>query len=281
MKISLGEKVNYLSKCPYCGTPRAEGAEKCVNCGKSLLEITEKDTSVPDEDKDVALYQARSDKSASENLKELKGKNKFRYFMDYYFGKVVFGLIIAALVGGLLYTFLKPRQTPVMYATIVVSPFTPTGYDQVMADLEDMLITDPRHQNVVLDICSSLVADYNSGMAFMMHMAAGEVDLLICSKDELKYQVNSEALAPVSKILSKELLDKIPDSAKITVVPTFPQDDGSFIEGEEEVYALNIEEFLKRINGFDTSNKYCVAITSITDKKENIEKVIKYMFDIK
>ena len=71
MKISLGEKVNYLAKCPYCGTPRAEGAEKCVNCGKSLLEITEKDTSVPDEDKDVALYQARSDKSASETLKEL------------------------------------------------------------------------------------------------------------------------------------------------------------------------------------------------------------------
>ena len=280
MKISLGEKVNYYAKCPFCGTPRAEGTEKCVNCGKSLLQITEKDNSVPDEDKDVALYKARSEKSASENLKELKGKSKFRYFMDYYFGKVVFGIIIAALAGGLLYTFLKPRQKPVMYATIVVSPFTPAGYEQFRVDLENMLITDPKHENVVLDTCSSLVADYNSGMAFMMHMAAGEIDLLICSKDELKYQVNSEALTPIGNVISKELLDKIPESAKIKIIPTYPQDDGSFIEGKEDVYALNLEGFLKKINGFDTTDKYCVAITSITEKKDNIEKVIRYMFDI-
>ena len=36
MKISLGAKVNYYSKCPFCGTARAEGSEKCINCGKDV-----------------------------------------------------------------------------------------------------------------------------------------------------------------------------------------------------------------------------------------------------
>ena len=76
MKISLGAKVNYYSKCPFCGTARAEGTEKCINCGKSLLQITEQENTIPDEDKDIALYKARDEKTASENLKELKGKNK-------------------------------------------------------------------------------------------------------------------------------------------------------------------------------------------------------------
>ena len=281
MKISLGAKVNYYSKCPFCGTARAEGSEKCINCGKSLLQITEQENTIPDEDKDMALYQARDEKSASETFKSLSGKGKLRYFKDYYLGKVVLGVIIAALAIGLLYSFLKPRQTPALYTVIVVNPFTPTGYDQFMADLEEMLITDPKHQNIVLDNSySSLVADYNSSMAYTMHMAAGEIDMIIFNKDELKYQVNSEALIPVDQAISEEVYDKLPDDIKIKVVPTYPQENGDFKEGEEAVYGLNIEKFLERINGFETSSKYCVAFTRITEKHDTLDKVVKYMFDI-
>lgn len=281
MKISLGAKVNYYSKCPFCGTARAEGTEKCINCGKSLLQITEQENTIPDEDKDIALYKARDEKTASENLKELKGKNKFRYFMDYYFGKVVFGIILAALACGLLYSFFKPRQEPALYTVIVVNPFTPTAYDQFKADLEEMLVTDPKHQNIILDNnYSSLIADYNSGMAFTMHMAAGEVDMVIFNKDELKYQVNSEALIPVDQAISKDIFNKLPDDIKIKVTPTYPLDNGDFKYGEEAVYGLNIEKFLERINGFETSSKYCVAFTRITEKHDALDTVVKYMFDI-
>lgn len=282
MKISLGEKVNYYEKCPECGTPRAEGTERCINCGKSLLQITEKDVKVPEDEADMALYKARSDKSASENLKELKGKSKLRYFVDYYLGKVILGILIAALAGGLLYSFLKPKQDPVFYSAIVVSPFTPAGFQQFKADVENLLITDPKHQNVVLDnTYSSLVADYNSGMSFTVHMAAGEIDAIILSKDELKYQVNSEALKPVDQVISKEIYARIPEEAKVKVVPTYPQENGDFVEGEEAVYGLNLEKFLERINGFETSSKYCIAFTSITENYDNINAVVKYIFDIK
>jgi hypothetical protein len=164
----------------------------------------------------------------------------------------------------------------------VVSPFTPAGFQQFKADVENLLITDPKHQNVVLDnTYSSLVADYNSGMSFTVHMAAGEIDAIILSKDELKYQVNSEALKPVDQVISKEIYARIPEEAKVKVVPTYPQENGAFVEGEEAVYGLNLEKFLERINGFETSSKYCIAFTSITENYDNINAVVKYIFDIK
>ncbi|MBR4816192.1 MAG: hypothetical protein IKZ73_02870, partial [Lachnospiraceae bacterium] len=72
-----------------------------------------------------------------------------------------------------------------------------------------------------------------------------------------------------------------PVEAKVKVVPTYPQVNGAFVEGDEAVYGLNLEKFLERINGFETSSKYCIAFTSITENYDNINAVVKYIFDIK
>ena len=281
MKIALGEKVNYYAECPNCGTPRTDGRDTCEKCGKSLIKTVEKSNEVSDDD-EVSLYKAREEKSASETFKSLKGKSKARYFVDYYLGKIIIGAIILALVGSLVYTTLKPKQEPVLYIAMVVSPFMPNAQEQLKADLTDMFVKDADHENIMLDTnYSSLVADYNSMMGYTMHLSAGEIDMVILTKDELKYQVNNQIMTPVADVISKDILDKIDDSAKYKVTPAYLQDDGNMEYGEEDVYGLNLEKFLEKMNGFETSNKYCIAFVGLAPHKEKFDEVIKYMFDIK
>ena len=141
MKIALGEKVNYYAECPYCGTKRKEGTDSCSKCGKSLIQTVEKvNDEAEEDDGEVSLYKVREEKSASENFKNLKGKAKFSYFKDYYLGKVIVAVLILALLGGLVYTFLKPKQEPVLYIAMIVSPFMPEAQEQFKADLTDMFV---------------------------------------------------------------------------------------------------------------------------------------------
>ena len=282
MKIALGEKVNYFSECPYCGTPRVNGKDYCEKCGKSLINTVENKDEISSEDQEMSLYKAREEKSTSENFKSLTGKAKWNYFKDYYLAKIIVAVIIAALLGSLIYTMAKPKPETAFYTAIVVSPFMPQALDQFEDDLNEIICTDTKKEAVYIDATySSLVADYNSMLAYTMHMSAGEIDMVILSKDELKYQANSKALVPIKDVVSKDILDKIDDSAKYSVTPAYLQDNGAAEYGEEDVYGLNIEKYLEKINGFETSNKYCIAFTSIAPHKDKIDDVVKYFFDIK
>ena len=281
MKIALGEKVNYYEICPFCGSERVEGKDSCEKCGKSLIKTVEKKDSASEEE-EVSLYKVREEKSASETFKSLKGKSKARFFVDYYLGKIIFVGLILALLGSILYSTLKPKPQPVLYIAMVVSPFLADGEEQFKDALSDMFVKDDGKEEILFDKnYSSLVADYNSMMAYTMHLSAGEIDMVILTKEELKYQVNNQALAPVKDVLSKEVFEKLDDSVKYSVLPTYIQDNGDFEYGTEDIYGLNIEKFLEKANGFETSNKYCVAFTTVAPHKDKFDQVVKYMFDIK
>ncbi|MCR5727206.1 MAG: hypothetical protein K6G24_07050 [Lachnospiraceae bacterium] len=281
MKIALGEKVNYYSECPNCGSARTGTEDSCRKCGKSLIKTVEKANETEEDDGEVSLYKVREEKSASENFKELKGKAKFNYFKDYYLGKIILALIIVGLLGSLVYTFLKPKQEPVLYIAMVVSPFLPDAQKEFQADLTKMFVTDDVHENIMLDTnYSSLVADYNSMMSYTMHLSAGEIDMVILTKDELKYQVNNGVIIPVKEAVSSDLLDKIDDSLKYKVTPAKLLENGDAEYGEEDVYGLNLEKFLEKKNGFETSNKYVLAFVSIAPHKEKFDSVVKYIFDV-
>lgn len=285
MKIALGEKVDYYDICPVCGTKRSDENEKCVNCGKSLIRKVEKNANAPEEDEESSLYKVREQKSASETFKSLKGKSKVRYFMDYYLGKIVFGLIICALVGGLLYTTLKPRQNPVFYIATVATTLTDDSQERLKSDLGAMLITDEKHENIMIDTSySSLVSDYNSMVGYTMHVSAGEIDMVILSKDELRWQVNNQAVVPVESVISKDILAKIDDSLKYKVTPAYTQQDGSAEYGEEQVYGLCIGSFLTKlvnIKNVEYSDKYVVAFIGNAPHKDKFDQVVKYMFNVK
>lgn len=281
MKIALGEKVNYYSECPNCGAARTGTEDSCRKCGKSLIKTVEKANETEEDDGEVSLYKVREEKSASENFRELKGKAKFNYFKDYYLGKIIVALIIVGLLGSLVYTFLKPKQEPVLYIAMVVSPFLPDAQKEFQADLTEMFVTDDVHENIMLDTnYSSLVADYNSMMSYTMHLSAGEIDMVILTKDELKYQVNNGVIIPVKEAVSSDLLDKIDDSLKYKVTPAKLLENGDAEYGEEDVYGLNLEKFLEKKNGFETSNKYVLAFVSIAPHKEKFDSVVKYIFDV-
>lgn len=282
MKIALGEKVNYYEVCPYCGTPRGEGKESCEKCGKSLILDVEKKKEDVDDSEDVSLYRVRDEKSASQTFKSLKGKNKARYFVDYYLAKVIIAVIVLSLLGSLAYTMLKPRPKSIFNVAVVVSPFIPASLDQFEEDLTNLFVKDKSKEMVSVDTgYVSLVADYNSMVSYTMHLAAQEIDMVILTKDELKYQVNNQSLISVESVISKEILDKIDESAKYKVTPAYLKDSGEAEYGEEEVYGLNIESFLARINGFETSNKYCIGFTAVKEHTDKFDEVVKYMFDIK
>lgn len=62
-------------------------------------------------DRDAAIYQKRVNKSGKEHLKELRGKNKFEYFREYYGKKVLVAAVLVFLVVYFTFNYIHTPDT--------------------------------------------------------------------------------------------------------------------------------------------------------------------------
>jgi len=80
------------------------------------MNIKNKKTALSD---DAALYSHKEDVSEQEKWASMTGKERWRYFADYYLGKIVVTVIILAVVGSILYTILTPKPEVVLSVAVV------------------------------------------------------------------------------------------------------------------------------------------------------------------
>ncbi len=232
-------------------------------------------------DDNAMIYSKREEKTARERLKELKGVEKISYFCTYFLWKYVVGLLIAGLVFSLVYTmFIRVTPEDKITCYVINSPFAPGVVEQVKSEISELLVTDAEKEQVSIDDNYYFWSnDYNYRMVFVAHVAGGDVDMLILDRNEFYNQVNNEILMPVKDAISPELYEKLADKYELAA-PKTTNVDGVEEIGEEDVYGLNIESFLERVNGeYGAFSDYCVGFVVNSSKKENFDTVVRYMFE--
>lgn len=244
------------------------------------MEIEHKKTTLDD---DAAIYQKGPDrdenKSVKEKWSELDFKGKCHFFFDYYLLKLVFATAIIALIGGILYTTLKPRPKAIVGAVIIDSLLEIENTQQYFKDALTEIGGDPNKEKIELhDTFSSQIPNDTSTIS--TYIFAGTLDVLIAPESALQHYCENSILVDIGNLpedeqpLIRDILDAVSEEDKFYY--TDPK------TGEKHLYGIRLDNtgFYKTLNTQNYNRTYIFTLVKTGEHLLNGVKLLRYMLGL-
>ena len=229
---------------------------------------------------DSLIYSKREERSTREKFRELDTREKWQFFKDYILKKLLLGIAIAALVIYAAVTIFGPKVEPVFYSAVFANPFTERDLETFQGGFNELLITDPDREGVYFDTGFSLGDDDTSGRyKFVALLAASEIDALISPMDELRTDVDSEAICDLRDVLPSDLYKRVEDKLVWLEAEVYDYDLEKNVKQPSAPYAVDMTDFVKKYSSYDIRLKYYYSVVINGAHKENAVKFIEYMAD--
>lgn len=135
-------------------------------------------------DDDAILYNQPQEQSTKQTWKELNGRQKLKFFIDYYLLKILVVTAILGVAGYLLWLTVLRKEPETAFYTAVMDTIIPEPGKQELAEkIADVLELQDGAQQIMLD--DSFVMD-TAGMKLSAVMSLGEIDVFLCNADTFK-----------------------------------------------------------------------------------------------
>lgn len=230
-------------------------------------------------DDDSFIYAKRENKSDKEKWQEMNGKEKWKFFRDYYLFKVILGIIIVGLLGKLLWDTFGPKPTEVLNVAI-------DSYSYLLEDFEDMqdkliehMELDTEESSLRLDCNYDLTNDPNSVQRISLYLMTGELDGLIATEKQFTGYVEKNAMAPLKDVLPADLFESLKEKHFIGHVID-KELDGTInsIEGDE-VYGIYLDSLPLFSKFIEREDKPIFGIPVSAVDKENAIIFLRFLLD--
>lgn len=229
-------------------------------------------------DNNAAIYAKADDRSAMQKFKDLKGKEKWDFFRDYYLLKllaIVGGVVLLAM---LLKTWLTPRPEVVASVAIIDNPIASEIIEGMKTKLSEVLVGDDEKKTVMFDTNFYFSnGDYNTRMRFMAYVSAREIDFLLIPGNEYAAYLNSSTFLNLRTVLNEEELAKYGEYGRIDI--PYDADSPEPEYGPEGMYSIDVTDGVARLAGGTPRNKYYLACIVNSEHPENYAEVLKLFFE--
>lgn len=224
---------------------------------------------------DAALYSHREDVSEKEKWENMNRKEKWRYFFDYYLGKIVIILIVLASVGSILYTMLKPRPETVLSVAVVNDGVNAALYEDLQIKFQDFIELNAETQQTIFDTGYSFNEyDYQSWQKYSMYNMVGDIDISIMPYTYFQQYAPDEYFAPIAMYLSSGVYTSLADYLLETQKT---DEEGNLIPGSETVYGIDLSSTWL-YDGQQREEPMVLVINLQPKNVENIEKILTLLF---
>lgn len=230
-------------------------------------------------DDDSFIYAKREAKSTKEKWQEMNRKEKWKFFRDYYLFKIIFGIIIAVLLGKLFWDTLGPKPTEILNVGI-------DGYSYLLTEFEDMqdeliahMEMDTEEYSLRLDTNYDLSSDSNSVQRISLYLMTGELDAFIAAEEQFTGYVEKDAMAPLKDVLPADLYEQLSDKHFIGSVVDKELDGTINSVGEEDVYGIYLDNIPLFSQYVEREDKPIFGIPLSAGDKENAITFLRFLLD--
>ncbi len=162
---------------------------------------------------DADIYKHQEKKSELEKLKNLKGKDKFIYILDYYKLHIIGAALIIAILYTILSTVFNPPPECELYVTPINLMVEPQLLDECINDITSYLNLNTKTQEVVIDDSMNIDLDnidsftMSHEQKFSTYLYAREFDIIITDNAFFEQHASLGYFADLSDTLPKDLLE--------------------------------------------------------------------------
>ncbi|MBR6642680.1 MAG: hypothetical protein IKL28_03355 [Lachnospiraceae bacterium] len=236
------------------------------------MNLKNKKTTLSD---DAALYSHREDVSEKEKWENMTTKERLRYFVDYYLGKIVITIIVLAVVGSIAYTMLRPRPEIMLSVAVVEDGINQPLYDDLKIKLEEAMGLNTEKQETVFDTGYYFSnGDYQSWQKFSMLNLVGDLDVTLMPKSVFEEYAPGNYFSTVSPYLSDDLSEALePYLLEITL----ENDDGTEIPDSKAVYGIELSS-VWIYQKVQREEPMVLVINAAPKHAENIDEFLSLLF---
>lgn len=224
---------------------------------------------------DAALYNRKENVSEKEKWKEMTGKRRLRYFVDYYLGKILLTALALAVGGSILHTMLSPKPESVFSVAIINDAENQSYYNVLQEQLEKTIGLDEETQETIFDTGYYFSgADYQSWQKYGVYNTVGDLDVSIFPKSLFEEYAPGEYFSPVADYLPSGLYSSL---SEYWVESPVKDLKGNLIPGSENVYGIELSDTWFYQNC--PSKEPMILVINLAPKNsENIEVFLNLLF---
>jgi len=224
---------------------------------------------------DAALYSHKEDVSEKEKWQTMSKRERWQYFVDYYLGKIVVILIVAAVLGSVLHTILTPKPEVVLSVAVVGDSSNQTLYEELQTRFNERIALDEETQQTVFDTAYNFSnGDYQSWQKFAMYNMVGDLDITLLPKSQFEEYAPGDYFSPVALHLSSSLHASLADY----FLETKQEDEsGNLIPDSETVYGIDLSSTWL-YEGQQKEDPMVLVINAAPKNVKNIEAFLNFLF---
>lgn len=229
-------------------------------------------------EEEASIYQKREEKTEKEKWKDMDSREKRRYFMDYYFIKIVIGIIAVAGIAYFAYSMLKPKMPVAFYMAYIYGKIDDEGGAQVREDFAEFSGINLEEEDIV--ISDQFYTDETNGLSAKEKIMAlsytQQLDIVVAEEENFEELASNGNMVNLKDYLGEELYREIEaDIYKCSYSEMFLDgrtDEneypfGFYVKGKEAYKAIGCTELKRPVMGIIASSQH---------KEMNI-KFIRYM----
>lgn len=224
---------------------------------------------------DAALYSHKEDVSEKEKWESMTKKERFRYFADYYLGKIIAVIIVVAVLCSILYTMLTPKPETQLSVAIINDAGNQALYDELQNRFNEIIGLEEETQQTLFDTGYYFGDyDYQAWQKYSIYNMVGDLDVTIMPYSVFEQYAPGNYFYPVTAQLSSGLYASLSDYLLETKQRG---EDGNLIPDSETVYGINISSTWL-YEGQQIVEPMVLVINLAPKNPENIEKLLTLLF---
>jgi len=224
---------------------------------------------------DAALYSHKEDVSEKEKWQTMSKRERWQYFVDYYLGKIVVILIVAAVLGSVLHTILTPKPEVVLSVAVVGDSSNQTLYEELQTRFNERIALDEETQQTVFDTAYNFSnGDYQSWQKFAMYNMVGDLDITLLPKSQFEEYAPGDYFSPVALHLSSSLHASL---AEYFLETKQEDENGNLIPDSETVYGIDLSSTWL-YEGQQKEDPMVLVINAAPKNVKNIEAFLNFLF---
>ena len=216
------------------------------------------------------------------------GKERYKYFVYYYKVHFIVAAVALCMLVSIIHFFATRKESILEVLVVNGQVNADVDYDGLIDGYASTLTYDQKKEELIIDpnyqINPEGTDQYSQAniQKVFVNVAVGELDVLLCDEDFMRFTRAQDCAADLTGILPKDMLDKYEDKLvwydypfEEVGVEGFEEDYRQEYEGRYEAVCIDITDFakVKEYDIFAGRNGYAFIISNTA----NIDRAVGFL----
>ncbi len=225
-------------------------------------------------DDDALIYKRSKDTISREDIKKLPFRQRLGYFRDYYLKIVLVVVLAAVFLITILNTTIFNRKECVL-AICCLNGSEPADSESLDSFLEEYIGMENKNDYIQTEVF--YLDSYQMNMAYTTRIAAGAVDLIICSQDDFQEQSGRGMFCDLREALPDELYSRLSDRLLEGSVLQYDESGEVISRSDPIPFGIDISDSAVYREYGGAAEKPVLCVSANSQNTENVLKAVPYL----